>query len=377
MSDVFSCKYGFTEPSDNWFTTQIFQYESSVIDQDIINIYPVDERIVFLLGTDDDKVRQQGGTRKDQSALFFRSVDGGRTFEKQVLDKGVLESVSRSADGKSFYMVCARFGEDDERKPSNFQLLKSTDTGKTWTDLYLFEDKLLDKVQFFNDSTGFASVRQEPIGYHLPVLYKTSDGGKTWTPTKVDMDNKSIDLITPEGKLLGRYVEDEPAIWEMDINDMAVKRIPLSIPDGFHIADFIQTDPITKFHYVQLMTRAPNYDMDIEEEYLLLCIETGEIIQLPDNAFHYNIYGDYIGVLGGLKANYNIAQYYYSEDKGKTWKAETPKCFILFAHPGLYGKGYVWVMCSMPVDDIPYPLLVRIPPTEEVQKKPSKWSILD
>jgi hypothetical protein len=376
MFDLFSCKYDFPKPSDNWFATRIFAYESSAIDQNIIQIYLVDEKTGFLLGNDFEKVIDKGGTERDQTAYFFRSTDGGRSFEKQVLGKGVLEYISLSADKKSFYMVCARFGEYDTIKPSNYQILKSTDTGKTWEELYMFEDKNVAEVLFYNDSIGFASILEDPVGYDIKVLYCTKDGGKTWKPTAVDMDNKSLDLIIPEGKIWGQYVENEPAIWEMDINNLSIKRIPLDFSDSLCIASLMQIDPITKLHFVELRTKIPDDETGIEVEYFLLCIETGEKIKLPDNAFDYNVYGDYIGVLGGLKENYHIAQYYYSEDKGKSWKAETPKCVICSAAHCLYGKGYVWVTTPMRVDEIYCPLMVRIPPKEQV-KINNRWTISD
>jgi len=36
--------------------------------------------------------------------LFFSSINGGKTFEKQILGKGALEYISHSIDEKSFYM---------------------------------------------------------------------------------------------------------------------------------------------------------------------------------------------------------------------------------------------------------------------------------
>ena len=378
MFNFFSCEPNFPKPSDNWFATRIFQYESSAIAQNISQIYMTDEKTGFLLGNDFEKVTDMGGSDKDQSAYFFRSTDGGRTFEKQILGKGILEYISSSADKKSFYMVCARFTEEDTTKPSNYQILKSKDTGRTWENLYLFEDKNLAEVLFLNDTIGYASIIEDPVGYDIKVLYQTADGGKTWKPAQVDMENKSLDLITPEGKIMGQYIEDEQAVWKMDINDMIVKRIPLDFPENLYIIGFIQTDPIANLHYVELRTKTPYGDKGMVVEYFLLCIETGEKIQLPDNAFGWNIYGDYIGVLGGLKENQYIAQYYYSEDRGKSWKAETPKCIVCSAARSLYGKGYVWATTPMRVDSIYCPLMVRIPPAEKQQeKKKPTWTIFD
>lgn len=361
MFDLFSCEFDFPKPSDNWFATRIFIYESPAIDQSINQIYIVDEKTGFLLGDDFLKVFDKGGTEKDQSAYFFRSVDGGKSFEKQIFRKGRLDYISRSADGKTFYMIYAQFGEDDTIKPSNYQILKSTDMGKTWEYLYLFEDKFLTGVLFYNDTIGFASVLEEPIGYDIKVLYQTRYGGKTWKAVPVDIDNLSLNIITPEGKIMGRYVENEQAVWEMEIKDLIINKIPLDYSNKFDIVGFIQTDPVTNLHYVKLWTKMPEYDEKIKIECILLCIETGEKIGLPDYSTNFNIYGDYIGVRCGLKSNKYITQYYYSEDKGKTWKAETPKCIVSSAACGLYGKGYAWLTTPMEIDSIYCPLMVRIP----------------
>lgn len=373
MFNLFSCKYNFPKPSDNWFATQIFVYDGIAIDQDINQVYMIDEKTGFLLGEDVLKVIGRGGSEKDQSAYFFRSTDGGKSFEKQVFPNKKPEFISRSADGKTFYMVLSQFAMADTLKPSAYQILKSADMGKTWQNLYLFENINVEevpfysvtKVLFYNDFIGFVSILAGTYGDEKELLYRTDDGGKTWKPAPVDMDNLSLNLITPGGKIMGQYDKDEPAVWEMDIKDMIVKKIPLNFSDSLRMIGFIETDLVTNRHYVLLWKKtSEEYDDKMEIEPYLLWIETGEKIKLPDNSYDVNVYGDYIGVNGGLKANKFISQYYYSEDKGKTWKAETPKCIVCSAPSDMYGKGYVWLTTPMTINGIYAPLMVRIPQDE-------------
>jgi len=362
--NLFSCDSGYPPPSENWSATRIFRFDGISIDQSINNIFLVNETTGFLLGDDRMKVKRAGGKTGDGSSLFFRSTDGGRTFEKQVLGKGILKYISRSSDGKTFYMIQGVFNRPDDRKPSHFRVWKSSDTGRSWEELYLFENKLLTKVLFYNDSIGFASVMQDRIGYDLPVLYRTDDGGKTWKPTGVDMDNKTMCLITSDGKLLGQYLEDIPAVWQTDVNGMNPEHIPLDIPQGLSINSLIQSDPLTGLHYCKLRTTPQDDESGKEIEYRLICLETGEIIRLPSPSYDFNVYGDFIGVRSALKDNEFVAQYRYSYNKGRYWETETPKNTLLSGMPGMYGKGCIWSMCSMEADGIYYPLLVRIPPEE-------------
>jgi hypothetical protein len=359
-----SCASDYPPASENWFATQIFQYDNSVIDQFSEKIYLLDENTGIILGNDEEKVLREGKKEKDQTAVFFRSIDGGRSFERRDFGNGYLKYISLSTDKKSLYMLCARFTEYNAVLPSNFQLMKSVNSGETWEDLYLFKEKLISKVLFYDDSIGFASALEDPIGYDSAMLYKTVDGGKSWRPVfQIDMDNKSLNLITPEGMLTGQYLDDPPAVWQSDIRELKEMHRPLDFSDDLRICSDIQPDPVTGRHYCMLMTRSEHVpEKDVRE--FLYCIETGETLPLPVHSFHFNVYGDYIGVLGGCKDNYYIAQYYYSYDKGRYWETETPRSIRLSGSPGLYGKGYVWSMFSGRADDIYCPLMVRIPPQE-------------
>jgi Uncharacterized protein related to plant photosystem II stability/assembly factor len=328
-------------------------------------IFPVDEHTVFLFGSDKKKVINERRPVKEQSALFFRSLDGGRTFEKQVLGKGELEYISRSADQKTFYIGCARFSERDDRKPGNFEILRSTDLGAGWEGVYLFEDKLVDKVLFFNDSLGFVSVIQDTLGYDLPALYRTEDGGKTWKSVRVNMDNRSLNVITSTGKILGRYLDDTPGIWELDVHDLSLKEVPLEIPAGLSLSGFIRSDPVTGRHYCKLRTTPEDDESGKKIEYGLICVETGEIIKLPSPSYHFYVYGDFIVVRGVCRENRFMARYRFSYNKGRTWQDETPLSARIAGPPGFYGKGYVWSWCSGEADGKYCPLLVRIPPEED------------
>lgn len=365
MLNLLSCISKNSEESYNWFFTPVFQYENAVKDQTVTQIYLIDENTGFLTGTDKMKVKEAGGNIKDQSAIFFRSTDGGKTFEKQILGKGYLEHISQSSDMTSTYMVCARFSESDIRTATNFEILKSSDFGQTWELLYLFKNKMLDKVFFYNNMIGIASVIQDPFGYDSPALYKTTDGGKNWRITPVFMENKTLSLITSEGIIMGRYMDQRPEIWKMDINRLEIENILLEIPESLVIFGTIQEDPVTKFHYCKLRIRDENKIAGNPNEYFLYCVENKEMITLPSPAYYVYIYGDHISVWSRLKSNQFVAEYYYSQDKGRNWENEILDNIIVSGAPGMYGEGYVWSMSSSWINEVYCPLVVRIPPEKE------------
>ncbi len=367
MLGLFSCKPNYPPKSDNWFATKIFTYYTKEAeDPSIDEIYLIDQDNGFLLGSEKITTVADGQAVKKTVALCFRSEDGGHSFQRQEFGEGALSCLSQSVIDSCFYLICGRFSQADLRKPDHFEILRSIDFGKTWQSLYTFKNKYLTHVLFLNKTTGIAYVMQDTIGYDIPVLYKTEDGGKTWNPTKTDMNGKYPNLITPEGLIMGQYLDDDiHAVWQMDINELKIEKMPLDFSKTLRINTDIQTDPVTGLHYCRLLTRKlQGNDTEKNIEDYLLCVETQEMIPMPYYSFEFNVYGNFIGVRCALKENQYIAQYKYSNDKGRTWRTETPKDFMLYGMPGMYGKGYIWSMCGSVVDEITWPLLVRIPPEE-------------
>lgn len=84
------------------------------------------------------------------------------------------------------------------------KIIKTTDAGKTWQTMEsLGDDMLLDKVQFTDAQNGYVIAGDSDGGY----LYKTVDGGNTWTkrnfdpaqagiPNDMFFINKNVGFIT-------------------------------------------------------------------------------------------------------------------------------------------------------------------------------------
>jgi hypothetical protein len=351
------CSFGGS--GKNYFFTKIFDYADIAIDQHVTTIYLVDGQTGFLLATDDNKIMLAGGKSSTQSAIFLRSADGGKSFEERLFGNGTLEDISCSADGKTYYLLCGQFGNEDDRLPSDYQILRSQDIGTTWSEVYLFRDSNLSNVWFLNDSIGFTADIIKPTNEDLTVrevLYKTTDGGKTWSKVDVDMDDLTVCTITPDRKLLGRYMEDgKMAYWQMDIDELIPLKIEVKAPEsGLDIYGDIVTDPLTGLHYISLA----NLDKKVDYIY---CLETQESIKTPSPNYGFNVYGDFIGIYSSSSLNQYNSKYRYSCDKGKTWHTETlPGMFHSTSHC-LYGEGYLWTTCSEG-GDLRNPLMVRVPP---------------
>lgn len=77
-------------------------------------------------------------------------------------------------------------------------VLKSTDAGTNWNIISTHNDRFLSapKLHFWNDSLGFYIV-ENPSSDFLNSMYKTSDGGNSWTEEVFDFHGQYIDVSFP------------------------------------------------------------------------------------------------------------------------------------------------------------------------------------
>jgi photosystem II stability/assembly factor-like uncharacterized protein len=165
-----------------------------------ITIAPSDPNIVYV-GTGEPNNRQSSSF----GAGVFKSIDGGKTFasvgltETQTIAKVVVHP--QNPDVVYVAAVGHLFGPNRERG-----LYKTTDGGKTWT-----------QTKFIDNDTGFIDLvmhpadpntlwaasyqrRRQPWGFNGggpgSGIWRTSDGGKTWT--------KVTGNGLPENPIIGR-----------------------------------------------------------------------------------------------------------------------------------------------------------------------------
>lgn len=177
--------------NENYFFTEIFPHEKEIgIYPEVQAIYPVNEKIVFLLGNDE----YVASSPENQNAYFFSSVDGGKSFKKQILGNGYLENISVTDSGRNICLIKRIYSDGTHFE---YQLLHSVDMGEQWNTIDTFSNKILRTAVFINDKIGIVRTCENPA---------ESDGkeldGKVGFVTGLELENKIGNLLAFKGDLV-------------------------------------------------------------------------------------------------------------------------------------------------------------------------------
>ena len=132
---------------------------------------------------------------------LWKTTNNGTTFTP-LFDEQPVTSIGDIAIAPSDpSVVYVGSGEPNNRQSSSFGagVFKSTDAGKTWTNVGLKETQSIARVVVHPKDANIAYVAA--IGHLFGPnpergVYKTTDGGKTWTNTKfIDPDTGFTDLV--------------------------------------------------------------------------------------------------------------------------------------------------------------------------------------
>ncbi|HEX6974409.1 MAG TPA: hypothetical protein VF147_08410, partial [Vicinamibacterales bacterium] len=131
----------------------------------------------------------------------WKTINNGTTFDAQFQDQGLMSIGDIAVSQSNPDLVWIGTGESNNRQSTSWGdgVYKSTDGGKTWTNVGLKSSRYINRVVIDprnNDTVLVAATGSlwGPGGER--GVFKTTDGGKTWKQTlKVDDDTGANDLV--------------------------------------------------------------------------------------------------------------------------------------------------------------------------------------
>ncbi len=100
------------------------------------------------------------------TGLFARTIDGGQTWQEKS------ENLNSLTSGNSYSQILF-LDANTGFYPSYSGILKTTDGGNSWTNIFPIVKSSFNIIKFIDSQTGYYMTAS--------TIYKTSDGGETWT----------------------------------------------------------------------------------------------------------------------------------------------------------------------------------------------------
>ncbi len=169
LSIIFVILLGFSSMAQVWLTQGAGFTTAS---RGIMNIYPVNSQVVWAAAYDGT-----GGTNGCQD--FTKTINGGTTWTPGIVNATVgLQSSQITAADATTAWVCMYKATGSAAQG----VYKTTDGGATWTHqataLFTNSASFPDAIHFWDANTGW--VLGDPISGKFE-MYTTTDGGTTWT----------------------------------------------------------------------------------------------------------------------------------------------------------------------------------------------------
>lgn len=312
--------------------TLMDEYFNSINKYEFNQILTINENHIILLG-DNSGEANDDYTKHGDKAIAFVSTDGGKNLEKHILGKGSLtEGISIE---NSLFLINNISGNG---KYSS-QLIKSDTSFKEWEIVNEFKTEEIFDFHFFSKNIGLASFGHEnQITQEYIIEYRyTLDGGRNW---------KKIINSNIKGFTYSRFISSEEIEYIennklVNLNFITGQKEIITeqiAPRGYKCIGYYK-DLKTKEFYTSIENLNDKTDRSIKY------LNTQEIIQLPKGVTYIVAYGNYLHSMVKDGIYYN---YFWSDDKGKTWSTEELRDFFVIPRPiKYYGKGYVYafVIC--------------------------------
>lgn len=285
-------------------------------------MYPFDGNVGFIGGSNREQAdrnaftdgKREGFTTayKNEQAYIFRTIDDGKTFTRQTLGHGIVNSM-RKVDNSYYINV----HEADTYITHTF---RSDDFGKSWNKLGNFRiEAMFDKNRFI-----YVLVKSVSRSKRSYTYFYTKDGGKTSKP----LDEKLVAYYKKsltdgfevyQGHLV--FLIDETIII-VNIDTLEETRKTPKRP-AYQTLNLLEVDRENGeiYIFVQDMTaKLKKYSRIVQES--IWYPFTNEFVKFDKDIPHtliLKVRGDYIG---GLLKYRGLLTHIWTMDKGKTWQFE-------------------------------------------------------
>lgn len=142
-------------------------------------------------------------------SLFYKTTDSGLTWKAKSLHWPAIIDDIQILSEKTMFCNAIRFG------PRVGRIYRSDDGGETWQPILetFGDERTITEVYFIDEQHGFVAARHSVVGPSQKegVLYRTTDGGKTWDSTITD--DGILGSITFFNPALGYAVGNHASIY--------------------------------------------------------------------------------------------------------------------------------------------------------------------
>jgi hypothetical protein len=261
-------------------------------------------------------------------AYLFRTIDGGKTFEKQSFGKGTAYSITRVED--IFFLLVINKAKNDSTT------YISNDFGATW------DEEVIPYETFINKQIRIAYKENR-----LDVLNITKDGGKTWQRVSSSLQ-KYYDFIKEKAPYLTPIVCSDKLVtlrdrklYFFDIEADKEEIMPLNVPQRKIIDDgTLHCDKETGELSIRLFHDVVGNPRETQSS-IWFPLQDKEVVfdkKLP-NPVYLGVHGKHIG---GFTRVEGVLTHIWTLDKGETWNYELlPNYF--FEKNISYGNGEIWM----------------------------------